>query len=540
MNPDGISYLDIGDAYMRGDWAAAINSVWSPMYSWILGLVMHVLKPSMRWEFPVVHMINFAIYLVAIVCFEFFWRQVINYNKTRIADKSDNSLISLPEWAWISLGYILFIYSSLNLIEIWAVTPDMLMGAFVYLAAGFILRIRLGYSTWHTFVLLGITLALGYLAKAVMFPLAFVFLVVSVLSVGNLRRALPLVLVAMTVFLMIITPYMAAVSIAKGKLTFSNVGKLTYSRHVNGIPYPHWQGDPPGNGIPEHPSRRIFSTPPIYEFGSPIAGTYPISYDPSHWYEGLVFRFDFKNQFEYLLTSTLFYFDLFFRQQAGLLIGVLLLYFLSRWNAVGLKEILRQWGLVIPALAVFGFYGLVCVAGRYVGVFVVLFWGELLANVRIPDSQQYRRLASLLSAVMILFVLMNIATFNLEGFRDLTGITTGNVKAKQQARSPKWPGQVAEELHRVGVQPGDKVAVVGYAFESYWARLARVKIMAEMLGWEADPLWLGGPAVQSRVLKAFRSTGAKAIVAEHVPSYAHLRDWHQINDTNYYIYLFSS
>src|SRR5690349_2200928 len=37
MNADGISYLDIGDAYFRADWANAINPVWSPLYSWILG-----------------------------------------------------------------------------------------------------------------------------------------------------------------------------------------------------------------------------------------------------------------------------------------------------------------------------------------------------------------------------------------------------------------------------------------------------------------------------------------------------------------------
>jgi hypothetical protein len=59
MNADGISYLDIGDAYMRGDWTTAVNPVWSPLYSWILGPVMALFKPSMRWEFPLVHIVNF-------------------------------------------------------------------------------------------------------------------------------------------------------------------------------------------------------------------------------------------------------------------------------------------------------------------------------------------------------------------------------------------------------------------------------------------------------------------------------------------------
>src|ERR1051325_8540895 len=46
MNADGISYLDIGDAYFRADWANAINPVWSPLYSWILGFANFVIRPS--------------------------------------------------------------------------------------------------------------------------------------------------------------------------------------------------------------------------------------------------------------------------------------------------------------------------------------------------------------------------------------------------------------------------------------------------------------------------------------------------------------
>jgi hypothetical protein len=73
------------------------------------------------------------------------------------------------------------------------------------------------------------------------------------------------------------------------------------------------------------------------------------------------------------------------------------------------------------------------------------------------------------------------------------------------------------------VEQGDKVAVIGYGFGSFWARLARVQIVAEMLGWQADDFWLGDPALQSEVVQAFAGTGARAIVAEKVPSYATLR-----------------
>ncbi len=537
MNADGISYLDIGDAYMRGDWQTAINPIWSPMYSWILGPVMYLVNPPIHWEFPLVHAVNFVIYLVAMGCFEFFWRQLMRYSEFKTAAADGRSWVTLPAWAWLPLGYTLFIFVSLNLIEIWAVTPDMLMAAFVYLAAGLILRLRLGFSGWPTFILLGTVLGLAYLAKAVMFPISFVFLVVALFSIGDVRRAGPRVLGALLMFLLFSVPFIALISGIAGELTFSTAGKLTYARYLNGVPYPHWQGDPPGNGTPEHPSRKILDRPPIYEFGAPIGGTYPLSYNPTYWYKGVEVHFDLNRQIDYLLFSILFYFDLFFRQQASLVIGVLLLYVMSRWPQLRLTEIVFQWGLVIVALAAFGMYGIVNVLGRYVGVFVVLFWADLLANVRLPDSQLYRKLASLLSVSMILFMLINIAAFNLQGFRDLIGWGNPHQLAAPPAGSLSWPGEVAEELHRLGLQAGDNVAIIGYGFDSFWARLARIKIVAELLDTDAEIFWTGDSSVQSDVIRAFSSTGARAIVAESVPSYASLSGWHQVGNSNYYIYL---
>src|SRR5262245_3270190 len=69
MDGDGMSYLDVGDAYVRGDWN--INAYWSPLYPYIIGLALFFLKPSPFWEFPVVHLVNFIIYLCALGCFDF-------------------------------------------------------------------------------------------------------------------------------------------------------------------------------------------------------------------------------------------------------------------------------------------------------------------------------------------------------------------------------------------------------------------------------------------------------------------------------------
>ena len=52
MNPDGISYLDMGDGFWRGEWHMLLNGYWSPLYGFLLGLALKILKPTPYWEFP--------------------------------------------------------------------------------------------------------------------------------------------------------------------------------------------------------------------------------------------------------------------------------------------------------------------------------------------------------------------------------------------------------------------------------------------------------------------------------------------------------
>jgi hypothetical protein len=342
-------------------------------------------------------------------------------------------------------------------------------------------------------------------------------------------------MIALLGFLLISLPFIALISNKAGELTFGQAGTITYVRYVNGVSYPHWQGEPAGNGTPIHPSRQIFEQPPIYEFGSPIGGTYPISFNPVYWYEGVTARFDLAQQLRLLLASLLFYFELFFHQQGVLLVGVITLYLLRQRGRFALADFVPGWGLVIPALAAFGLYALVLVEGRYIGVFAVLVWADPLANVRLPDTQIFRKLILGVGSIIIIFILMNILAFNLQGFRDLT--RNSSPSATSAARPPDWPGEVAEALQARGIQPGDKVGVIGYAFDSFWARLARVQIVAEMLDRDADAFWVGEPVLQAQALKAFADAGAKAVVAEYVPGYASLDGWQQIGNSNFYIYV---
>ncbi|MFO7964787.1 MAG: hypothetical protein R6U50_12765 [Desulfobacterales bacterium] len=536
MSEDGINYLDMGDAYLRGDWGMALNTVWSPMYAWILGLVQHVVRPPMRWEFPVVQFVNFGIYLSALMGFEFFWRELTRYRQNKTWNLSDGT-ISLPYWAWEPLGYSLFLWSSLSLINIWAVTPDMLMTVWVYIAAGLILRIRMGLGTWSTFGVLGMILGFAFLTKAVMFPLAFIFLVVALFSTEHFKTALPRVTVAFVVFLLLSGPYIAAISTAKGRLTFGDAGRLTYARYVNGIPYPHWQGGPAENGTPDHPSRKIWNEPPIYEFGDPVGGTYPIGYDPSYWYEGMDARMNIKRQFSRIMAGLLFYFDLFLHRQGVLVAAAFFVFWTGYRKKISLRHVFRRAGLLAVAFAALGIYALVYVEERYIGVFLVLLWADILAGMRFPRSRISGRLASGVSVAMVLFLLLNVFAFNVKGLIDLGGSAGRKNENRQPAKAPSGPGEVAEELLRLGVAANDKVGVIGYGFGAFWARLARVQIAAEVLYRDADDLRMEDLSPGSEVIRAFAATGIKAIVAECMPACAGLEDWHRVGRSDCYIHV---
>ena len=533
MNADGINYLDIGDAYFRADWANAINPVWSPMYSWILGFANFILKPSMAWEFPAVHVINFLIYLVALASFEFMWGRV----QASSSEREIGSL-HLPEWLWWTLGYLLFIWVSLGLIEIWSVTPDMLMAALVFLAAGLITRIRSGEAGWRLFLGLGLILGLGYLSKTFMFSMALVFVGTAWLVQGHSWRSFYTTLLAAGVFLLISLPFILLISNKVERFTIGEAGTVTYVRYVNGIPFPHWQGDSQRGVIPAHPSRIVHQDPPVYEFGEPIGGTYPISMDPSYWYEGIQPRFDVEGLLSRLFASALVYMELFLQKQGILFACVLALYMMGQRSKQSFYTVLQRWALVIPAVVAFGLYGTVLVEGRYVGVFIVVFWMDILSNIRLPNTENNGSWLRTLGMIACLGLLTNIILFNLDGFKRLN--PSMNAAFAERASSPARPLAVAQELQKLGIKPGDRVGVVGYAYDSFWARLARVKIVAEMIEEDAVDLWRGDQALRQSVLQSFAETGADAVVAEYVPDDVQLEDWHRVGNSNYYIYQFGN
>src|SRR5262249_36198947 len=134
---DGISYLEVGEAYARGDWSAAINTYWSPLYSWLLLGIMALVETPPLEDFAVMHLVDFFVFLCSLACFHFYLIGLIRYQNSKAPASSGDPL---PDWIWIVLGYTLFLWSALNLITIAVATPDMIVAALVYLASGMLIR----------------------------------------------------------------------------------------------------------------------------------------------------------------------------------------------------------------------------------------------------------------------------------------------------------------------------------------------------------------------------------------------------------------
>ena len=123
MGNDGVPYLDMANAYLRGDWHTALNGFFNPLYAWLIGLDFLIFRPSPYWEYPMVELLNFGIYAATVASFEYFLRGWLAWRR------EDDVAVRV-------IGYGLFLWSSLILIGVWTVNADMLVAASLLLRSG--------------------------------------------------------------------------------------------------------------------------------------------------------------------------------------------------------------------------------------------------------------------------------------------------------------------------------------------------------------------------------------------------------------------
>jgi hypothetical protein len=526
MNPDGISYIEMAEAAAAGQWHALVNGYWSPLYPFLIGVALRIFHPSLEHQFALVHAVNFAIYLASFAAFEVFLFHLIQARSEGDSLKLGSQPVP-PRTLWM-WGCLFFLWSSQFWLNLEMVTPDLCVAALVYLATALLLRLRRGSRAWLTFFGLGAVLGLAYLAKAAMFPLAIVFLVCAFLlctrTRGSLRPAVAPMLAALVVFFVIASPFILVLSHAKGRPTFGDSGKIAYAEYLSGgAPLNvHWQGGPTGMGIPAHPTRKILSSPPLYEFAQPIAGSYPPWYDPSYWYEGIAPHFSLKGQLRVLFRAANAYLKM-FSKNGALYVVSLAIFLIVRKTGSWESLTKEMWLIFLPSMAALILYALVLVEFRYVSPFalVLLLW--ILSRARVKTSANPKYLNSTGAVIVGAFAVGLMWPVG----QDADGIVRSR---------PFEQWKVAQGLHKMGVPAGAPIGFIGKGTRAYWAHLAGLVIVAEIPEEGQLAFRAADDTKKQQVLEKFAESGAMAVVmksTERVPA----EDWQQIGETPYYLHV---
>jgi hypothetical protein len=176
--------------------------------------------------------------------------------------------------------------------------------------------------------------------------------------------------------------------------------------------------------------------------------------------------------------------------------------------------------------------------GRYIAAYVVVLWLVLFRSIAIPHSQESKRIFTAVFASAALLAGITLAAKTGQAMSHAARyLVKGNTEAPFfQSGYTNW--QVAQYLHDAGLAAGEPVGSVGWTYSAYWARMARLRVVAEVPEEGRMAFWLSDPAKRAIVMQLFRDVGAKAVVATSVPASSASANWQQIGDTGYYTYVF--
>jgi 4-amino-4-deoxy-L-arabinose transferase-like glycosyltransferase len=373
------------------------------------------------------------------------------------------------------------------------------------------------------FATLGAFLGCAYLTKTVYFPLSFVFFLAAWMATKNLRKTAGQLILALVVFLVFAGPWVATLSSAKHRLTFGDVGTLAFATLIDDIPHPFfWQGED-GTGTPKHPVRKLLDKPQLFEFATPISGTYPPIYDWSYWMEGVRPHFSPSGEFRALRQSAGTFFLIALNQlEYGVVLLVLL--YLGWGNRDWFLQLRERPYVWMPALIACLSYAIVLVENRYVAPFLPFLWLAAFSSFLCTATHLSRRAA----------IALVLAAVSVTGLRVTKSAVSDIAASFSHRQNLDWA--VAQELRGMGVMPGDKVSGLSRVAEAHWARLAGVKIVSEIPLGDEGIFWSAAPDEKRRVLKVFAATGATAVITRNPPLGATAEGWIPLGNTTFYAY----
>jgi hypothetical protein len=524
MYPDGAEYVDVARQFRAVGFAGLLNGCWSPLYPILLSLPWRLAQPTPEWLYPSVQLINVFDFVAAVAAFDYLVRAVLRY-RTRLA--LPDHVAGLSDGALTVAAYASFAVTIGFQLNVRLMSPDMIVAGVVFAVSGLLLDSQPEPERNSRWIAVGAALAIGYLAKTVMFPVSVFYLLVTLIfgAGPRWRRG---ALVAAVAFLAVAGPWLLALSIWKGHPTYGDTGGLMYAEWVNHQPF-HWTGGPPGSGAPAHSVRRLFTNPDAFAFRWPAPVTYAPFYDPTYWNEGLRPLVSVHDQMQ-ALGRTLRELAGIFREGLTVLGPVLVALAGLAADWPGTRRRLWDLRLVwLPAVAAIGLYMLVHIEGRLVAgqleVLIVMMLSALaFARTRARWIDAPAAAACVLAAAVTAGpVAAGAARHTL---MDLLG-RGGQERATDE--------RLADALRDNGLVAGDAIAVVGNSLDIAWAQLPGLSIVAEV-GADQLPAFLAANAdTQAVIMDRLVGEGVRAVIARSGDPAFDRAPWSRIAGTEFAI-----
>lgn len=210
LNTDTLSYINLADQYVAGDWQHAINGFWSPMYTWLLCICKFIGLPALQS----CYVINFWVAALGLY----------------VLSKMARRYLTQPLFY---IGFCLYVLLLMLFYAMSSLTPDLMAAMFCFLFLLLVTDKRFAFNK-HTQWVAGFIAACAYFSKLYNFvPIhlfMFTWLVYIFLRHGRTKsKQLIPVLRTYGIFILLSCTWIALISIREGKLVITTAGKFNHN-----------------------------------------------------------------------------------------------------------------------------------------------------------------------------------------------------------------------------------------------------------------------------------------------------------------------
>ena len=150
----------------------------------------------------------------------------------------------------------------------------------------------------------------------------------------------------------------------------------------------------------------------------------------------------------------------------------LLLFLTGRISWLRTRGRVEYQGILILSVVGLAMYSLVHVGPRFIRCICRAFLGW---DLRGNTTGQIEKVGDVLNGCMLACMALDVISSTAREVYRMT---------QEEGRDLHW--EVATQLQRFGLREGDQVAFIGLSFGAYWARLLKVRIVAEIPSDETD------------------------------------------------------